>query len=96
MPQTKSFDLDRVDSKSPIVKFLSAEIMTDVDLPLVIVWCHISTVRPERQGLRLDMDKEAFLDYVEDENANRAIANVAADVAHYISEVRYSPASRSS
>jgi hypothetical protein len=71
------------------VEFVSAEVLSDFRIPLVLVRCRVPKTRAKECGLRLDMDKQAFLDVLEDEEADFAISKSAPSIVKYLYETIY-------
>jgi hypothetical protein len=70
------------------IELFAAEISKDYPYPLVLVWYSINGKKKEK-GLRLDLDKEVFLDHLHDEEKDAAIQALAPRVAEYVAQRLY-------
>ena len=89
MGTVRNFPLTSIDSGSAAVKFLFAETIEEFDTPLVVVQCKVSFGDKKERGLRLDLDKAAFIDSLENEEADHAIAKAAFRIVSYLGTARY-------
>ena len=69
------------------IEFLSVDVPTDSRIPFAVVHYSIGGVK-RRYGLRLDLDKEVFLDHIEDGEHDDAIKKVAWETAQLIRRKR--------
>ncbi len=54
-----------------------------------MVRCKVSWGSLQERGLRLDLDKMAFIDRLDNEEADKAIANAAPEIVKQLSTVSY-------
>lgn len=92
MAPTQTYPLQELEIGTDAIQFVSAELLADFDIPLAIVWCQISEFenRDQRRGMRIDLDKRAFIDHVDDnEEIERVMTEAAPKIVRFISELRY-------
>jgi hypothetical protein len=76
---------------SPDVTFSDAEYLSEFNIPLVVVYCRIRG-KDELEGLRLDLDKMAFIDHLDNEAIDTAINSAAEElVLRLTSEIYRGP-----
>jgi hypothetical protein len=88
MAETKIYSLETIKSGTDTVEFLSAEVLSEFRIPLVLVLCRLPK-KKTKCGLRLDMDKKAFLDVLDDDEADFAISKSAPSIVQYLYETIY-------
>lgn len=77
-------DLGVVTGGGKVLSFLRAETSAKYRTPFVLVRYAINGIE-QKEGLRLDLDKRAFLDHLEDPSLEASVANFA--VAEQIAEL---------
>ena len=76
---------------SPDVTFSDAEYLSAFNIPLVVVYCRIRG-KDELEGLRLDLDKMAFIDHLDHGKIDTVINSIAGElVLRLTSEIYRSP-----
>lgn len=70
------------------IEFLRAEMPAEYRFPLALIRYSLRGVEQEH-GLRLDLDKQVFLDHIEDEEKEETIKQAAPQIVDYLSLVLY-------
>ena len=79
MGKFRRIDLSKAVPQSGPLRFLYADISANTQVPFATVY-YASDGRKERYGLRLDLDKRAFLDHFDDEEKQHALIGSASAI----------------
>lgn len=80
MIEYRSVNLRPLGLKRGPIEFLSADVSATATAPLVIVHLAIAG-QPQRLGVRLDLDKQVFLDHLANADEDQALEESAPMVA---------------
>lgn len=65
------------------IEFLFAELPEEHPLPFAVVY-YADAGKPQNLGLRFDLDKQVFLDHLEDEKQEKVLSKAASRIAAYL------------
>jgi len=86
MPEIQTIDLRKQIPIKGEVEFLRAETSAQVRTPFVLVRYALNGAE-QKEGLRLDLDKRAFLDHFEDSSLEATVATEALTIAKIVGGV---------
>lgn len=69
------------------IEFLFAELPYSHPLPFAVVY-YAQAGKPQTLGLRLDLDKQVFLDHFEDAKREKVLHRAAPDIVSYLGDER--------
>lgn len=94
MSEKVKFPLKGIKEKEGI-KFIEAELSPKYDLPFAVVWYSLEGIK-QAEGLRLDLDKEVFLDHpFADAEKKKFLQKAAREISEAIAHHLY-PSHRAS
>jgi len=71
------------------IKFIEAEISEKFDVPFAVVWYSLGGTK-QTEGLRLDLDKEVFLDHpFADAERQKVMRKAAREISSFIGHYLY-------
>lgn len=76
---------------SPSIVFLSAEV-PETESPFAMVWYSLKG-RAQEYALRLDLDKQVFLDHLDNNEDDRFVQQSAKKIADYVGHILYTDVS---
>ncbi len=85
MPEILTIDLKKQIPVQGQVEFLRAETSAKYRTPFVLVRYALHGAE-QKEGLRLDLDKRAFLDHFEDSSLEATVAREAAAIAEFVGD----------
>jgi hypothetical protein len=65
------------------IEFLFAELPEEQPLPFAVVY-YADEGKPQNLGLRFDLDKQVFLDHLEDKKQEKVLSRAASHIATYL------------
>lgn len=83
MPEILTIDLKKQIARKGDLEFLRAETSAKYRTPFVLVRYALMGAE-QKEGLRLDLDKRAFLDHLEDSSLEAAVAKEAQTIASLV------------
>ncbi len=85
MPEILTIDLRNQIPVKGKVEFLRAETAAKYRTPFVLVRYALNGAE-QKEGLRLDLDKRAFLDHFEDSSLEASVAKEARTIAEFVGD----------
>ncbi|MBI2229507.1 MAG: hypothetical protein HYU46_10475 [Deltaproteobacteria bacterium] len=91
MDKGRSIPLKETISSSPSVVFLNAEVL-EMQSPFAMVWYSLKGT-PQEYALRLDLDKQVFLDHLDSKEDDKFVQESAPKIADYVGHILYTEVS---